>query len=56
LDRLRAVECAKDMIDQIGGRKSVNSIGDSTPINGNNPQVGISIIQKENAPRLRRGM
>jgi hypothetical protein len=26
-DRLRAVECPMDMIDQIGGWKSVNGIG-----------------------------
>ena len=28
-DRLRAVECPMDMIDQIGGWKSVSSIGNS---------------------------
>ncbi len=28
-DRLRAVECPMDMIDQIGGWKSVSSIGSS---------------------------
>ncbi|MBT5300546.1 MAG: tyrosine-type recombinase/integrase, partial [Tateyamaria sp.] len=28
-DRLRAVECPMDLIDQIGGWKSVNSIGNS---------------------------
>ena len=28
-DRLRAVECPIDLIDQIGERKSVNAIGNS---------------------------
>jgi integrase len=28
-DRLRAVECPMDLIDQIGGWKSVSSIGNS---------------------------
>ena len=28
-DRLRAVECPMEMIDQIGGWKSVNSIGNA---------------------------
>jgi len=28
-DRLRAVECPMDMIDQIGGWKSITSIGNS---------------------------
>jgi integrase len=38
-DRLRAVECPMDLIDQIGGWKSVSSIGNSYGIGYQNSQI-----------------
>ena len=38
-DRLRSVECPMDLIDQIGGWKSVSSIGNSYGIGYQNSQI-----------------
>ena len=42
-DRLRAVECPMDLIDQIGGWKSVSSIGNSYGEGYNLDQIMVSI-------------